>query len=74
MIVEPPIYLPAMMTDVRIAGGRIVVREMKSLDEVGALPEKLVFNCTGLGAKALFSDAELTPIRGQLTILFRSLR
>jgi len=69
MIVEPPIYLPAMLTEVRIAGGRVVVREMKSLDEVRALPEKLVFNCTGLGAKALFGDEEMTPIRGQLTIL-----
>jgi len=69
MIVEPPIYLPAVLTDVRIAGGKVVVRELKSLDEVRALPEKLVFNCTGLGAKALFGDEELTPIRGQLTIL-----
>jgi glycine/D-amino acid oxidase-like deaminating enzyme len=69
MIVEPPIYLPAMLTDVRIAGGKIVVREMRSLDEVRSLPEKLVFNCTGLGAKALFGDEELTPIRGQLTFL-----
>jgi D-amino-acid oxidase len=69
LIVEPPIYLPAMLTDVRIAGGKIVVREMRSLDEVRALPETLVFNCTGLGAKALFNDAELTPIRGQLTFL-----
>ena len=69
MIVEPPIYLPAMLTDVRIAGGKVVVHEMKSLDEVGGLREKLVFNCTGLGAKALFGDEELTPIRGQLTFL-----
>src|SRR5271170_1193767 len=69
MLVEPPIYLPAMLTDIRIAGGKIVVREMKSLDEVRGLPEKLVFNCTGLGAKALFGDEELTPIRGQLTVL-----
>jgi D-amino-acid oxidase len=69
MIVEPPIYLPAMLTDVRIAGGKIVVREMKSLDDVRGLREKLVFNCTGLGAKALFSDEELIPIRGQLTFL-----
>jgi hypothetical protein len=69
MIVEPPIYLPAMLTDVRVAGGKVVVREMKSLDEVRGLPEKLVFNCTGLGAKALFGDEELTPIRGQLTFL-----
>ena len=69
MIVEPPIYLPAMLTDVRIAGGKVVVREMKSLDAVRGLPEKIVFNCTGLGAKALFGDEELTPIRGQLTFL-----
>jgi glycine/D-amino acid oxidase-like deaminating enzyme len=69
MIVEPPIYLPAMLTDVRIAGGKVVVREMKGLDEVRGLREKLVFNCTGLGAKALFGDEELTPIRGQLTFL-----
>jgi glycine/D-amino acid oxidase-like deaminating enzyme len=69
MIVEPPIYLPAMLTDVRIAGGKIVVRELKSLDEVRGLPERLVFNCTGLGAKALFGDEEMTPIRGQLTFL-----
>jgi D-amino-acid oxidase len=69
MIVEPPIYLPAMLTDVRIAGGKIAVRELKGLDEVQGLQEKLVFNCTGLGAKALFGDDELTPIRGQLTVL-----
>jgi glycine/D-amino acid oxidase-like deaminating enzyme len=69
MLVEPPMYLPAMLTDVRIAGGKVVVRELKGLDEVRGLREKLVFNCTGLGAKALFGDEELTPIRGQLTIL-----
>jgi glycine/D-amino acid oxidase-like deaminating enzyme len=28
-----------------------------------------VFNCTGLGARALFGDAELIPVRGQLVIL-----
>src|SRR5260370_28103186 len=69
MLVEPPIYLPAMLTDVRIAGGKVVVRELKVLDEVRGLREKLVFNCTGLGAKALFGDDELTPIRWPLTML-----
>jgi glycine/D-amino acid oxidase-like deaminating enzyme len=58
-----------MLMDVRIAGGKVVVQELKSLDEVRGLREKLVFNCTGLGAKALFGDEELTPIRGQLTFL-----
>jgi hypothetical protein len=27
------------------------------------------FNCTGLGARALFDDRELGPVKGQLTVL-----
>lgn len=69
MIMEPPMLLNALITDFRIAGGKVVVGELKSTDEVKALPEKLVFNCTGLGAKALFDDKELIPVRGQLTFL-----
>lgn len=26
-------------------------------------------NCTGLGARELFGDQELTPVKGQLTVL-----
>jgi hypothetical protein len=33
------------------------------------LEERLILNCTGLGAKALFGDEELVPVRGQLTVL-----
>ena len=69
LLIEPHIYLPQMIEDFRLAGGRIEVRELRSQQEIAALPEKLVFNCTGLGAKALFNDAELTPIKGQLTFL-----
>jgi len=69
MMIEPPMFLDALTEDFRIAGGKLVVVEMKTPAEVQALDEKLVFNCTGLGAKALFGDAELTPARGQLTFL-----
>lgn len=69
MMIEPPIYLKAMLDDFRIAGGEMVVRELHTLDEVQSLAPNLIFNCTGLGAKALFNDQELTPVRGQLTIL-----
>jgi len=69
MMIEPPMFLDALTEDFRIAGGKLVVVEMKTPADVQALPEKLVFNCTGLGAKALFGDAELTPARGQLTFL-----
>lgn len=69
MIIEPPVYLAAMLDEFHINGGRIVVREMPDRAAIQALPEKLVFNCTGLGAKALFDDDELIPVKGQLTIL-----
>jgi D-amino-acid oxidase len=58
-----------MLDEFRINGGRIVVREIPDRAALQALPEKLVFNCTGLGAKTLFDDDELTPVKGQLTIL-----
>ena len=29
----------------------------------------VIVNCTGLGAKALFDDPELMPVKGQLTVL-----
>ena len=69
MMIEPPIYLPALIREVREAGGRIVVRDFHDRQDVAALRQKLVFNCTGLGAGELFGDAELTPIKGQLTVL-----
>ena len=69
MLIEPAIYLNALTRDFELAGGKIEIREFHSTAELAALPEPLLFNCTGLGAKTLFNDAELTPIRGQLVFL-----
>ncbi len=69
LLIEPSIYLPAMMNDFYTAGGRIEVREFHNVAEITQLPQKLVFNCTGLGAGTLFNDSELIPIKGQLTFL-----
>ncbi len=69
MMIEPNTYLPAMMEDFRIAGGQIQVREFASIAELQELPQQVIVNCTGLGAKMLFGDDELTPVKGQLTIL-----
>lgn len=69
MLIEPSIYLNALLRDIELAGGRIVVREFTTVRELAALPEALVFNCTGLGSRELCGDRELTPIRGQLTFL-----
>ena len=69
MYVETGRFLRQLMRDVQIAGGRILVRSFASPEDIAALPEKLVFNCTGLGSRELFGDGELLPVRGQVAIL-----
>ena len=69
MLIEPQTYLNALLRDFYVAGGKVVVREFQNREEIAQLPERLIFNCTGLGAKKLVSDASLTPVRGQLEIL-----
>lgn len=69
MFIEPATYLRALLRDFHLAGGRIVVRDFASAAEVAALPEPVVVNATGLGARELFGDRELVAIKGQLTVL-----
>jgi glycine/D-amino acid oxidase-like deaminating enzyme len=67
-MIDPERYLPGLIAGFEAAGGRIVRRWFESVDEVAALPERAVVNCTGLGARALFGDEELIPVRGQVTL------
>src|SRR5438445_3988950 len=69
MYVETGRYLRQMIRDVQIAGGKFEVRKFATPTEIAALPESLVFNCTGLGSRDLFGDQDLRPARGQLAIL-----
>jgi glycine/D-amino acid oxidase-like deaminating enzyme len=69
LLIEPAIYLPAVLRDYARAGGRVVVRELKTAADVAALKEPTVVNCTGIGSAALFGDPDMLPIKGQLTIL-----
>ncbi|MDX1647207.1 MAG: FAD-dependent oxidoreductase [Longimicrobiales bacterium] len=67
--IEPSVYLHRLMGDVRQAGGSIVIRRFDSRRTLAALPEAIVVNCAGLGAKELVGDPELIPVKGQLTLL-----
>ena len=67
--IEPSIYLDALVRDVRDAGGRIVIRTFDTRRDLMTLSEPIVVNCTGLGSRDLFGDAELMPVKGQLTHL-----
>ncbi|RYE02759.1 MAG: FAD-binding oxidoreductase [Sphingomonadales bacterium] len=69
MYAETGRLLRKLEQDILIAGGRIQVRDFATPADIATLPERLVFNCTGLGAAALFGDTGMIPIRGQLAIL-----
>lgn len=69
MYAETGRFLRQLTRDVQLAGGTIRVRDFASPAELTALPERLIFNCTGLGARDLFGDTGLEPVRGQLAIL-----
>ena len=69
MYVETGQFLRQTIRDIQIAGGKFQVRSFATPQDIGSLPEKLVFNCTGLGSRDLFGDQDLNPLKGQLAIL-----
>jgi glycine/D-amino acid oxidase-like deaminating enzyme len=69
MMVEPATFLRRLIEDFQQSGGRFVIRNFANKEEILALPEPVMFNCTGLGAATLFDDTELIPAKGQLVYL-----
>jgi glycine/D-amino acid oxidase-like deaminating enzyme len=58
-----------LTTDFLIGGGRIVQMELREPGDVARLKEKVVINCTGYGARALWRDESIVPVRGQIAWL-----
>lgn len=69
LMIDPDYYLDMLMKDAQLAGAKFVARRFATLDEVLALTQPVIVNCTGLGAAKLFGDETLMPIRGQLSHL-----
>lgn len=65
LVFNIPAYQRLLLDDFARDGGELVQREFRSPREFGRLPEKLVVNCTGDGARTLLNDTTLTPVRGQ---------
>jgi glycine/D-amino acid oxidase-like deaminating enzyme len=52
-----------------IAGGRIETREFHTPADLTALPQSTIIDCTGYGARSLWNDDSIVPIRGQIAWL-----
>ncbi len=62
-------YGHTLMADFLAMGGRFERREFHSLGELATLPQKVVINCPGYGARALCRDESVVPVRGQIAWL-----
>jgi D-amino-acid oxidase len=58
-----------LLNDFLIAGGTIETREFHSPQDLAALPQRVMINCTGYGARQLWSDESIVPVRGQIAWL-----
>jgi D-amino-acid oxidase len=69
LAIEPSPHIRAVLEDFEQGGGHFIRREFKTRDDLASLPERVVFNCSGLGSRLLANDDELIPMKGQLTLL-----
>jgi glycine/D-amino acid oxidase-like deaminating enzyme len=59
-------YARLLMGDFLANGGKIEIAEFHTPADLAKLREKVLINATGYGARALFGDESITPVRGQL--------
>lgn len=59
-------YAHTLMADFRAAGGRVERREFHTPADLAALKEAVIINCPGYGARALWKDDSVAPVRGQI--------
>ena len=62
-------YSHLLISDFLTAGGTIETREFEKPGDLSKLREKTIVNATGYGARALFGDESITPVRGQIVRL-----
>jgi D-amino-acid oxidase len=67
--VDTRLFMPYLMNRAMQLGVTIVLRRFASRDELLALPHEILANCTGLGARDLFGDEAVYPVKGQLVIV-----
>jgi D-amino-acid oxidase len=69
LLVEPPIFLKRLDDDLRAQGVSFVAQSFAAAADVLELQENIIVNCTGYGARQLWNDQSLLPIKGQLALL-----
>jgi D-amino-acid oxidase len=69
LLIEPPIFLARLQKDLLTAGVQFIQKEFSRATEVIALDENIIVDCTGLGARDIWQDSLVHPVKGQLVLL-----
>ncbi len=74
LMMDMPTYIPQLQKSLENLGVVFVKRKFQNTRELQTTfrDEAVIFNCTGLGSRALFNDQNLIPIKGQLVWIERS--
>jgi D-amino-acid oxidase len=62
-------YSRQLVNDFLVEGGIMHNTEFHKPSELSTLPEKTIVNATGYGARALWKDESIVPVRGQIAWL-----
>ncbi|HTR87429.1 MAG TPA: FAD-dependent oxidoreductase [Reyranella sp.] len=62
-------YGHTLLSDFFTAGGKFQHADFHSPADIAALGKRVVINCTGYGARALWRDESIVPVRGQIARL-----
>lgn len=62
-------YSRQLVNDFFVEGGKFEHVEFHSPSDLMQLRQKVVINCTGYGARALWKDESIVPVRGQIAWL-----
>jgi hypothetical protein len=66
MMFNLTVYARLLMSDFIANGGKIEIVEFRTPADFSSLRQKTLINATGYGARALFGDESVIPVRGQL--------
>jgi glycine/D-amino acid oxidase-like deaminating enzyme len=70
LLIEPQIFLPRLEKDLKARGVTFVRKRFATrADVLTSVPENVIVDCSGLGAKTLWNDSKMLPIKGQLAML-----
>lgn len=69
LLIEPPRLMAQLQARLEDRGVECICRDFSDMSDIANLPEKIVVNCLGLGARDVCSDKKMKAIKGQLVKL-----